>query len=862
MNIIKTFSRFLKKQKRISIILGIALIVAILLESSGIQISFPSNKSDSKPLITIGSVNALTSYDYTFTGDIVHDTAQMQAAVDALPAIGGRVEVFASGNITFNTAITRATSNVTIEGCGASTYFSLNGVNPVFIDGGNNWRYINMGVDAGGINHGAFSGWLCIDWTWGTTLYSLYTQSAIVYAKDGTITNLTSSVLIAPISGGASIVVAASDAPTIEKNQANPLYVCDGDNDQVQINAALTASAGGIVHLTLGHYSVVATANASILVTSNSTLEGEGFGTIITLANGSVGSVISNSNPMGGNTNVNVRNLFVDGNALGSGAGTPIDYAHTTTNYSQGICFRNVSYGTIRGVWAQNCREGNDVTIRGTPIFVTNSSYITIEGNFVTLGGHDNISVRFGSGDIKIINNYSWLPADECIQVASGTVAGIPANILIDGNHCWSANWTPTGSGFSTAAIKIDTNDPYCGSKISIVNNIIHDCLSGITTRWSGTPPYEGQLLISNNLMTNCGDIGAYEGQHSIAVSGCNGGVISNNQIYNTTNITGSSYNYGLYNTGCKNMTITGNQIRAANIGVLLINSSFIDFSVNTMDDIDAVALKLDTVTDSNFSGDEISYADTYGLSMVDCDRNLFSGGSVLFAGSDGVSIVTSDNNTISSMRIDGSGRITASRRGINIVSGINNNIIGNAFSNTNGKTYRGITVANGCTSTKILNNTFRSAGTDANVYNSESTSIIRGNDGYIGTGEIRSYSGTINGTASGTISLSLDNPFGQAIRVLNVQIEITTQSQALGTLNVGVGSSASGNYTNIFSALPCDVGASPPYFYGSTSTVTYGVQTNPVNWATGSGNRYLNFYTLVNTTNLVVTYTVTVMGN
>ena len=150
-----------------------------------------------------------------------------------------------------------------------------------------------------------------------------------------------------------------------------------------------------------------------------------------------------------------------------------------------------------------------------------------------------------------------------------------------------------------------------------------------------------------------------------------------------------------------------------------------------------------------------------------------------------------------------------------------------------------------------------------ANAFTSVSGAynIIQDNIGYIGKGETRTISGALAGGALGAVT-SIDNPFRQAVRVLSVDIEITTQSAASGTLCVGIGSSATTDYATMFSVLPTDVGTTYPYFFNSTKTATYGVQTNAINWATGSGNRYLNFYNHAATTSLVATYTITVMGN
>ena len=50
----------------------------------------------------------------------------------------------------------------------------------------------------------------------------------------------------------ATYVVAASDSPTAAKETADS--VCDGTADEVQINAAMVAAAGGVVYLHKGTY--------------------------------------------------------------------------------------------------------------------------------------------------------------------------------------------------------------------------------------------------------------------------------------------------------------------------------------------------------------------------------------------------------------------------------------------------------------------------------------------------------------------------------------------------------------------------------------------------------------------------------
>ena len=128
--------------------------------------------------------------------------------------------------------------------------------------------------------------------------------------------------------------------------------------------------------------------------------------------------------------------------------------------------------------------------------------------------------------------------------------------------------------------------------------------------------------------------------------------------------------------------------------------------------------------------------------------------------------------------------------------------------------------------------------------------------------GEVMTYTGTLAGVTPAGIMASIVNPFECNVRVLSVDIEVKTQGAASGTMCVGIGSSPTTDYETIFHVLPCDNGTSYPYFFNSHYTATYGVQTNPIYWAYGGGNQYLNFYAHVANAGYVATYTITVMGS
>lgn len=137
----------------------------------------------------------------------------------------------------------------------------------------------------------------------------------------------------------------------------------------------------------------------------------------------------------------------------------------------------------------------------------------------------------------------------------------------------------------------------------------------------------------------------------------------------------------------------------------------------------------------------------------------------------------------------------------------------------------------------------------------------IENNIGYIALGEIRTYSGTLTLLAQDNIT-SIDNPFGQTVRVLSLDLYISTaagDTTPNSTIDSGIGSSATTDYTTLFEGVDCEVTG----FYNSVNSATVGKQTVPQLWASGSGNRYANISVKDEAaTGMVCTYVFTVMGN
>lgn len=245
--------------------------------------------------------------------------------------------------------------------------------------------------------------------------------------------------------------------------------------------------------------------------------------------------------------------------------------------------------------------------------------------------------------------------------------------------------------------------------------------------------------------------------------------------------------------------------------------------------------LKIDEV---NISNCHITLAMASGLDLRNIARGRLS------------------NNTISNSGLSGS---TSAAVYLNATSNIT--IHGNTLCDNQAVPTQDYGIyATSSTGTTVYDNTFYGNTASPILAGGISSSDrIYNNNGYIGRGEIRTYSGTI-ATLTQNAYNSLDNPFGQSVRVINFQIYVSTKATATSpNIDCGIGSSATTDYTTLFD----NVSGNTTGFYDSQWTTTIGKQDIPQLWASGSGNRYLNMSIKdAAATGMVATYVITVMGN
>lgn len=328
---------------------------------------------------------------------------------------------------------------------------------------------------------------------------------------------------IAGLGGGegifTEIVVAASDADA--KIKLNADYVCDGVDDEVEINQAIAeiaALGGGQIYLPKGNYIV----SEQIKVKNNCSLKGSGWSTVVKLANNvnfgfvdegagiiDVYALIRNESD---GDSIQVHDLKIDGNR-----------ANNTGGQYHSLFFKN-------GI---NCVANNLFVIggfgsRGGCGIVDSAGNRTTISNCITTGSaRHGIATTSFTQNFIITNNQSYLNNQSGIHTSTGM--GVVSN-----NMCYKNN---------TDGIQ-GTN----ASESIYIGNVCYENGS------DGINAVGGHKIIANNTISN-------NGAHGIDLTHTGGGV-SNIQIVGNK-ITGNALN-AIYGTAVFDIIIKGNNIKGS----------------------------------------------------------------------------------------------------------------------------------------------------------------------------------------------------------------------------------------------------------------------------------------------------------
>lgn len=417
----------------------------------------------------------------------------------------------------------------------------------------------------------------------------------------------------------ATLIVAASNS--LYKERAD--YVCDGTDDQVEINAAIAAlpAGGGRVLLLEGLFNI----SAPINLVANMTLEGQGWSsTKIYLVN------LSDCHMIVADTvdNIRITGLRLDGNKSGQ-TQKPYDYtmygiylrysdfSQVDHNYIEnvtqyGIQSQYSDFGNIANNHIYNI--GDDTVNDGDGIEVSGGHDNTVRGNIIRNAFKSGIEMEGGySGTVigNVIYTYYYDPVGIQLNVGSptahasmtvvgntirGRTAGQCRGIWLEGGNYGAVIANNTIIDV-TYGIKVDSYLTRPNKDIIIIGNQISLLDPAGTTYSVENGIYAvglvanniEKLIIANNTITEAGKAsihldyvdGAVIEGNAISDGGTESNLFGAIDINRSQNISiqGNDVNGQLYNvdidSGCSQVVIRGNNLR--NAGTAAINNAAAD---------------------------------------------------------------------------------------------------------------------------------------------------------------------------------------------------------------------------------------------------------------------------------------------
>lgn len=355
-----------------------------------------------------------------------------------------------------------------------------------------------------------------------------------------------------------TVVVAAANSSLKTKRDAD--YICDGVDDQVEIQAAIDAlpADGGKVVLNEGTFNITTAINMASS-TKRIHLCGQGQSTIINNTNVVGGHGISAINTAGSpgiRYGVLISNLTVKG-VSGSGDGIHIEYADCPV---------------IRNVYAiGNGRYGIYITQNAVSGFEGNS---LIVGNYVLDNALDGIYIDTGVHEAFIFHNHienngrygvcSYLGNFNVNIISNNIEDNASSAIYInDASALLIANNALEGTGDGVIQI---AGSAY--GRIVIVGNQIETATRGI---WFTNTAVITNVSITGNTFSQLSGSSAtinYVGGLSI--------------VGNTSQYVGSTSVGGFYLINCDRVTISGNSIQSKSAGVSMasVNNAVVSNNV------------------------------------------------------------------------------------------------------------------------------------------------------------------------------------------------------------------------------------------------------------------------------------------
>lgn len=273
--------------------------------------------------------------------------------------------------------------------------------------------------------------------------------------------------------GAATVIVAASDS--VNKDKAD--YVCDGTNDEVEINNAINSlpSGGGKVLLLEGTYYL---SNPISITLSNVSLEGMGKSTVLYLTDNSNCNVIHVGDGSSSYSDISISKLHIDANKANQSQGYGIYFEGSSSAYLHRMyvsnCFINNAHDAGAGFYycydssissctIRNCgvgidQEGDSTDVTHDNLRIVNNFIYSCDGAGISLyyGNNAVVSSNFiqscfpgitSRGYNQCITGNTILQTDMGIEIVSGERNVITGNTI----YC------PNDRGISVRGGKLNT---------------------------------------------------------------------------------------------------------------------------------------------------------------------------------------------------------------------------------------------------------------------------------------------------------------------------------------------------------------------------------------------------------------------
>jgi parallel beta-helix repeat protein len=325
----------------------------------------------------------------------------------------------------------------------------------------------------------------------------------------------------------ATIVVAASNS----KDKAQVDYVCDGVDDQNEINAAINSlpDNGGSVYLAEGTYIL---SDNIVISKSNVAIVGAGASTVLKIKDNKNAdmSVIY----AWGKVNLLIQNLHINGNR-----------ANQTTGYMNGIYFDSVENSKIVDCWVENLRSHYG-------ILLVHSSNNKVTGNTCTGIGYSDIYLGW--------SNYNTVTGNTCMGNSNnGIELYSSSNNTVTGNTCqnnWVGIYLLYYSDNNTVTGNTCTGGAY-GIFISLSNN---NTVTGNTYQRNS----DGILLSGSSNNTVTGNTCTGNGSNGIRLYlSSNNNTISGNTVVGNSQASNNTYDGIHIENDCDYNNIQGNTVRS-----------------------------------------------------------------------------------------------------------------------------------------------------------------------------------------------------------------------------------------------------------------------------------------------------------